>query len=105
MYISEPQGVENAVSYLNLPLTARTLSFTHWTWYSSIGFDTSALNRIMILGSYYDDGSYFVGLNNTYSLADNWQILGMVQYFDGTSNSVFGENPNTLLYAQVKWSF
>ncbi|MGF1807379.1 hypothetical protein L4C31_19250, partial [Aliivibrio sifiae] len=105
MYISEPQDVENTVSYLNLPLTARTLSFTHWTWYSSIGFDTSALNRVMLIGTYYDDGSYFIGMNNTYSLADNWQLLGVVQYFDGSTDSVFGENPNTLLYAQVKWSF
>ncbi len=105
MYISEPQDVENTVSYLNLPLTARTLSFTHWTWYSSIGFDTSALNRVMLIGTYYDDGSYFIGMNNTYSLADNWQLLGVLQYFDGSTDSVFGENPNTLLYAQVKWSF
>ncbi|OCH27068.1 hypothetical protein A6E12_00715 [Aliivibrio fischeri] len=105
MHISEPQDVDSAMSYLNLPLTARTLSFTHWTWYSSLGFDISSLSRMNIMGSYYDDGSYFIGLNQTYSLSDNWQLIGVVQYFDGMKDSVFGENPSTLLYAQVKWSF
>ncbi len=105
MHISEPQDVDSAMSYLNLPLTARTLSFTHWTWYSSLGFDISSLSRMNIMGSYYDDGSYFIGLNQTYSLSDNWQLIGVVQYFDGMNDSVFGENPSTLLYAQVKWSF
>lgn len=105
MHISEPQDVDSAMSYLNLPLTARTLSFTHWTLYSSLGFDISSLSRMNIMGSYYDDGSYFIGLNQTYSLSDNWQLIGVVQYFDGINDSVFGENPSTLLYAQVKWSF
>ena len=105
MYISEPQDADNAMAYLNLPLSARTLSFTHWTWYSSLGVDLSSLSRLTFMNSYYDDGSFFVGVNQTYSLTDDWQLIGVIQYFDGTSDSVFGENPNTLLYAQVKWSF
>lgn len=105
MYISEPQDADNAIAYLNLPLSARTLSFTHWTWYSSLGVDLSSLSRLTFMNSYYDDGSFFVGVNQTYSLTDDWQLIGVIQYFDGTSDSVFGENPNTLLYAQVKWSF
>ncbi|MDD9156872.1 hypothetical protein PVK64_11870 [Aliivibrio sp. S4TY2] len=105
MHISEPQDADNAMAYLNLPLSARTLSFTRWTWYSSLGVDLSPLSRLTFMNSYYDDGSFFVGVNQTYSLADDWQLIGVVQYFDGASDSVFGENPSTLLYAQIKWSF
>lgn len=105
MYISEPQDTGNAMAYLNLPLSARTLSFTHWTWYSSLGVDISPLSRFTFMNSYYGDGSYFVGVNQTYSLADDWELLGVAQYFDGKNNSVFGESPSTLLYAQIKWSF
>ncbi len=105
LYISNPQDVDSALKFLNLPLTARTLSFTEFTYYAEIGFDLSALSRLTFSGSYYDDGSYFVGLNNSYSLADDWQLLAVLQRFAGSSSSLFGQTPSLLAFAQVKWSF
>lgn len=105
LHISEPTEVDSALLYLNLPLTARTLSFTHWTYYLDMGFDISSLSRLIFATSYYDDGSYFVGVSGSYSLADDWQLLMVLQNFGGTEASLFGQTPSTLAFAQLKWSF
>ncbi|MGR5489279.1 hypothetical protein ACPV5F_25870, partial [Vibrio alfacsensis] len=63
LYISEPQQAIDAAVYLTLPLTARTLSFTKFTGYADLGFDITPLSRITMSGSYYQDGSFFVGLS------------------------------------------
>ncbi|MGR5485040.1 hypothetical protein [Vibrio alfacsensis] len=105
LYISEPQEVTSALTYLNLPLDAKTLSFTHHTWYSDLSFDLTPLNRLTLSASYYDDHSYFVGLSSSYSLANDWQLLTVIQNFGGSRNSVFGEEPTTLLFANIKYSF
>lgn len=105
LYISNPQDQDSAAKFLNIPLTARTLSFTNYTYYADIGFDLNSLSRLTFSSSYYDDGSYFIGLSNSYSLANNWQLLGVLQRFDGLSDSLFGETPSLLAYAQIKWNF
>ena len=105
LYISEPQDQDSAITFLNLPLTARTLSFTHFTYYIDVSFDINSLSRLTLSSSYYDDGSYFMGLSNSYSLANNWQLLGVLQRFDGLDNSLFAETPSLLAYVQIKWSF
>lgn len=105
LYISDPQDQDSAAKFLNVPLTARTLSFAHYTYYAEIGFDINSLSRLTFSSSYYDDGSYFVGLSNSYSLANNWQLLGVLQRFDGRSNSLFGQTPSLLAFAQIKWNF
>ncbi|SNX50907.1 hypothetical protein VTH8203_04582 [Vibrio thalassae] len=105
LYISEPQQAIDAAVYLTLPLTARTLSFTKSTGYADLGFDITPLSRFTMSGSYYQDGSFFVGLSNSYSLSDDWQLLTVLQRFDGSSGSLFGATPSTLLFANIKWSF
>ncbi|GAA4876477.1 hypothetical protein [Ferrimonas pelagia] len=105
LYISHPQPPDSALAFLNLPLTARTLSFTRWTGYGDIGFDITPLSRFTLTATAYQDGSYFIGANASYSLANDWQLLGVLQRFDGRNDSLFGDTPSTLLFAQVKWSF
>ncbi|MCW8348471.1 hypothetical protein MD535_21020 [Vibrio sp. ZSDZ65] len=105
LYISEPQQTFDAATYLTLPLTARTLSFTRYTGYADVSFDLSPLSQFTASASYYQDGSYFVGLSNRYSLAEDWQLLTVVQRFDGSAESLFGKTPSTLLFANIKWSF
>ena len=105
LYISTPQAPTNAIAFLNLPLTARTLSFTEFTWYGDVSFDISPLSRVTFSTTYYQDGSYFIGASNSYSLADDWQLMTVLQRFDGTSNSLFGKAASTLLFAQLKWSY
>ena len=105
LHISNPTESDSALLYLNLPLTARTLSFTSWTGYLELGFDVSPLSRITISSSFYDDGSYFIGANMSYSLANEWSLLMVAQRFDGSSGSLFGVTPSTLGYMQLKWSF
>lgn len=95
LYISDPIDLDVAAL---VPLTARTLSFTQWTSYADLGFDISALTRMTVQGSYYDDGTYFVGSSLTYSLADDWTLSGFAQYFSGVID-------NTSVYAQLAWYF
>ncbi|GLP95970.1 hypothetical protein [Paraferrimonas sedimenticola] len=105
LHISNPMDPGSALAFLNLPLTARTLSFTQWTGYTDIGFDINPLSRLTFSCSSYDDGSYFVGANASYSLTQDIQLLGVLQRFDGSPNSLFGKSANTLVFAQLKWSF
>ena len=105
LHISNPQDPASALVFLNLPLTARTLSFTQLSWYADASFDISALSRMTFSATYYDDGSYFFGASNSYSLSDDWQMLTVLQRFDGSSDSFFGQTPATLLYWQIRWSF
>ncbi len=105
MHNSNPQDPINANAFLSLPLTAKTLSFTELTSYLDASFELSALSRVTLSTIYYQDGSYFLGLSNNYSLANNWQLLGVVQYFDGDKDSLFSQSSSTLLFAQIKWSF
>lgn len=105
LYIEHPIEVQNAQRYLNLPLNAKTLSFARHTGYLEVGFDITPLSRASVSTIYYSDDSYFIGFSNSYSLANNWQLLTVIQRFDGSKRSVFGETPATLLFANVKWSF
>ncbi|UXI00270.1 hypothetical protein [Photobacterium sp. TY1-4] len=105
LYTSTPQPRQDAVLFLNLPLTARTLSFTELGSYAGLDFDWSALSRVGLSATYYNDGSFFLGVSNTYSLADDWQMLTVLQRFDGSTDSLFGQSAATLLYWQLRWSF
>ena len=105
LHISHPSKVDNALLYLNQPLTARTLSFTEFTGHVDLGLDITPLSHITLAATYYQDSSYFIGLNNRYSLADNWQVLAVLQRFDGRSDSLFGQSASLFAFAQLKWSF
>ena len=105
LHISEPTESDSALIYLNLPLTARTLSFTNWTSYLELGFEISPLSRLTFSTSFYDDGSYFYGANMSYSLANEWTMLMVLQRFDGRSGSLFSQSASTLGFMQLKWSF
>ncbi|WP_218645331.1 hypothetical protein [Shewanella sp. Scap07] len=105
LYISNPIDADSALAYLNLPLNARTLSFANWTYYVDVSADISDLSRLTLSSSYYDDGSYFVGASQSYSLSDDWQVQFILQRFDGSGASLFGQTPSTLSYLQFNWSF
>ena len=105
LYISQPQSADSAAKYLNLPLNAKTLSFSRNTYYADLGFDISPLWRATFATVYYQDHSYYLSLNSHYSLSDDIQLIGVIQKFDGREDSLFGETPATLLFAQIKWSF
>ncbi len=103
--ISDPQNATSALTYLNLPLNAKTLSFTQHTFYTDVSFDLTSLNRLTASLTYYSDGSFFSGLSSSYSLATDWQLLTVLQSFNGTNDSLFGETPTVLLFANIRYSF
>ncbi|WP_375749813.1 hypothetical protein [Vibrio sp. HN007] len=105
LYVKQPQEPTNAAVYLNLPLTAKTLSFTRHTIYSELNFDTSALNKVSLAGIYYQESSYYLSLTDTYSLANDWQLIGIIQRYSGKDDSLFGKSRSTLLYLQIRWDF
>ena len=105
LYISNPADFGNALIYLNIPLTARTLSFTRWTGYLDAGFDITSLSRQTVGAAVYDDSSWYFTATNSYSLADDWQLLLVWQHFDGSEDSLFGDNPTDMVYGRIRWSF
>jgi hypothetical protein len=105
MHHSNPQEPLTAAAFLALPLSAKTLSFTEFTSYVDVSFDVTALNRMTLSNIYYQDGSYFWGLSNSYSMAEDWQLLAVLQLFDGSSDSLFSQSASRLVYGQIKWSF
>ncbi len=105
LYTSNSIDPGSSVIYLNQPLTAKTISFTRWTGYGGISFDVTSLSRQVIGSVIYDDGSWYVMASNTYSMADNWQLLIVWQHFDGDTSSLFGKDPADMIYLRSKWSF
>ncbi|WP_248674680.1 hypothetical protein [Shewanella colwelliana] len=105
LYISAPTQADNALLYFNLPVNARTLSYTQWTYYGEVSFDVSSLSRLSASGSYYQDGSYFLGASVSYSLANDWQLQLIAQRFDGKAESLFGQSASTVVFGQMRWSF
>ena len=105
LYIDNPIDIANAKSYLGLPLSAKTLSFTSHTTYLDLSFDLTPLNRMTLSSSYYQDNSYFIGVSNSYSLANDWQFLTVLQHFGGRTKSLFGVNPTTMIFMNLKWSY
>jgi hypothetical protein len=105
LYISNPEDPGSSLIYLNQPLTAKTISFTRWTGFGEVSFDITSLSRQVLGSVIYDDGSWYITASNTYSLADNWQLLFVWQHFDGDANSLFGENPSDMVYGRIRWSF
>jgi hypothetical protein len=105
LFISDPEDASSALAYLNLPLNAKTLSFAQHTLYADLSFDLTSLNRLTTSVSYYDDGSFFSGLSSNYSLANDWQLLTVIQSFYGANDSLFGETPAILFFANIRYSF
>ncbi len=105
LYISNPQEPNNALIFLNKPLTAKSISFTEWTGYGELAFDITSLSRQTIGSAFYDDGSWYLTATNAYSLADDWQLLLVWQHYDGSSDSLFGKDPVDMIYGRIGWSF
>ncbi|MCG6911068.1 MAG: hypothetical protein LJE94_13215 [Deltaproteobacteria bacterium] len=105
LYTGNPEDPGSTLVYLNRPLTAKNISFSRWTGYADLSFDITSLSRQTVGGALYDDGSLFLTASNAYSLADNWQLMLVWQHFDGSGDSLFGENPADLFCARIRWNF
>jgi hypothetical protein len=105
LYIDEPEIVGDVSRFLSQPLTARTLSFTRNSIYGELGFELTPLSRIALSGIFYQDGSRYFSLSDTYSLSDNWQLRAIVQRYYGSNGSVFGRQPSNTFYGQIRWDF
>lgn len=105
LYLSDPADelVTNAL-FLQ-PSSARDLSFSRWTASVDLSFDITPLSRQLIGVSYYDDDSFYLVATNAISLSDNFELQLVLQHFAGASSSRFGQQPNTLGYARLRWSF
>ncbi|WED24194.1 hypothetical protein L3Q72_15020 [Vibrio sp. JC009] len=105
LYISDPQQWQNAALYLNTTLSAKSLSFAEYSAYADVSFITSPLNSVTLSAIYYQDDSCYFSLSDSYSLSDDWQLLVVLQRFDGDNDSLFGESKSSLIYTQLRWNF
>jgi len=105
LHTSNPQDPDNMLAYLAQPLTVKAISFSRWAAYGEAAFDINALSRQIFGVAVYDDESWYVTATNTYSLADEWQLIFVWQHYDGPSSSFFGEDPFEILAGSLRWSF
>ena len=105
LYVGKPELSGSSASFLAQPLTARSLSFSRWTGYADVGFEPTDLSRLTLSTLYYEDGSVSATLLGTYSLADNWELSGVLRYYGGSDSSLFGSAPQTLGFARLRWSY
>jgi hypothetical protein len=105
IYIKKPQP--NATSPYDAwqPLNAKTLSFSQFTHYFEVSLALTPLNRTSLTYSYYQNDAYYVSLANTYSLANEWQLLIALQRFSGFKGNSRAHTANSLLRASLQWNF
>ncbi len=105
LHTSIPYIPENSVTYLTQQLSVRTLSFTEFTGYAEVEFDLTSLNRSSLSAIYYQDESLYLIYTNSYSLSDNLQLTANIQHFDGSSSSLFGRGPATIVSTLIRWDW
>ncbi len=104
IYNSRPQGQAFALGALNPePLTAKTLTNTHWNVFVEANFQCTPLIQAgMATIVSPDDWSYFLGPSATVSFTNNLDFLALAQVFDA-GNTLDAQG--TLLFTRLKWSF
>lgn len=105
LYLSDPADELVTNAFYLQPNSARDLSFSRWTASVDLSFDITLLSRQLVGVSYYDDDSFYFVTTNAISLSDNFELQLVLQHFTGAASSRFGQQPNSLVYARLRWSF
>ena len=104
IYNSNPRMPRDNLFFLQ-PVTAKGLTFNHYSVFASAGYDITPLITANVNGIWYaDDPSYFVNPTITFNLSGNTEFLLAAQLFGGTRASTFG-NAGSYVFARLKWSY
>lgn len=100
LYNAHPQSLPDVQR-----VSAKNLSFSRWTLHAEMAFDLTDLQRVSVGGAWYSDGSLYLTASDVLSLADNWGLLFLAQYFTGSGDSVFGQEANHIFFMRLRWSY
>ena len=104
LYNQQPTGSSgNFMSLYNVPLTPKLLSITEWTACTQATYPiTSLFTGGLAVVSFINLPAFYFGPSVDYSLSDNLNFSGMVQFFTGGSNTV---SNLALGYLRLKYNF
>ena len=104
IYNSHPQLPQDSLFFLQ-PVTAKQLTFNHYSVFASVGYDITPLITVNLNGIWYvDDQSFFINPTVTFNLSGSTEFLLAAQLFDGARTSTFG-NAGSYVFTRLKWSF
>jgi len=96
---------EQNILMLTQPLSADNLSLSEWALTTSLMYPLSPILSSGLSVMYMPDmAAFFMSPNISYSVATNFDIALVVQYFYGKEQSLFA-NAGLSTYLQMKWSF
>lgn len=104
IYNSHPRKPPGNLFFLQ-PVTAKELTFNHYSVFASVGYNITPLINANINGIWYaDDPSFFVNPTVNFNLSGNTEFLLAAQLFGGTSASTFGK-VGSYVFTRLKWNF
>ena len=104
IYNSHPQLPQDSLFFLQ-PVTAKQLTFNHYSIFASVGYDITPLIIVNLNGIWYvDNQSFFINPTVTFNLSGSTEFLLAAQLFDGANTSTFG-NAGSYVFTRLKWSF
>ncbi len=104
IYNSNPEKPPSD-SFFLAPVTAKQLTFNHYSVFAAVGYDITPLVTMSINGIWsVDDPSFFVNPTVNVNLSGNTEFLLAAQLFGGSSLSPFG-NLSSYVFARLKWSY
>jgi len=104
IFNSHPTNSAPGVFFLE-PVTAKTLTYNHWSTFTAVGYDITPLFTINVNGIWnIDDRSWFINPNVNVSLNKNSELLLALQTFGGSSGSLY-QGFGSFLYTRLKFNF
>lgn len=104
IYNSNPAASFSGVFFLQ-PVTAKSLTFNHWSAFASIGYDFTPLLKFNLNGIWnIDDESFFINPNLNISINKNSELLLALQTFTGSYGSLY-YGLGTYIYTRLKFNF
>ncbi|PWJ44582.1 hypothetical protein [Sediminitomix flava] len=93
--------------FLIAPVTAKTLTYTHYSQLLGASMQVTPLFTSGVSGLINSDGSWYIGPQETISLTDNLELLLTAQLFGGPEGSVFAPSGEFggLVFWRLKWSY
>jgi len=86
------------------PLSAKYLSICDWTAFLQASYPVTSRFTGSLSGMYFINiNTFYVGVNGTFSLSDNWDLSAIVQYFVGNDNQLSSQT--AMGFLRLKYSF
>ena len=105
LYNQQRKTINSFTDYYNMDISAKSLSFSHYTAMLQGSYPITPLLNISLAGMYFPDiEGYFIGPSLTYSLTENLGFSILVQSFTGKFTAESAQTYN-FAFLKIKWNF